>query len=1080
MLKSRGLRVLLRAAGLSVILTVCASCRELTAPSPQGDDTITAGHTRLIRALEGRRLTEPRFVGGFSYARCVPSGDAQGLIPAAGCSRLPDPFSEDFQVLREAEQKIRQELEVRRGPATLRASAVEGVLVRGERRAIDRPIERLEEAVAVDDTDAGLFSDLAAAYMVRAQIEDKPLELVRSLSAAGRAVELDPQLSEARFNHALALQLLYLTRPAIASWQKYLELDSGSAWAYEARLRIGELQSAARTDEGGDVVKSLRRAAAEDATRVEELVRSEPIRVRGFAEKEVFADWASAVLDGNEEETARKLAENLGKAFAKAGGDPFFQQAAARLRVPEIRQEVAQGHRRFSQGLASYAAGSFAEADHHFAESRQLFADAGSPFAVLAHFQSGLTAYRLGQMATSYEISRRVGELAVEFPDLRARAAWLRGSIELERVKPAAALAAYHEALAGFEATGELSHQASIHSLLANTYRYLADPEEAWRSRYRALQVAAQLGGFGRLPVILGEASRAASQAGEYRIATTLQAEALALDLAAGDPAGIAESSWWGAMIHFRGGDLTRAWEDLARAESACSEVPGEADRERILAGLRTLRGAMLRPTDASQAVELLSEALRAYQAVGTEYLLVDIFLERARAHLALGRSADAEADLEQGIRHFEQQRERLHGVRSQIRFFDRAEEVVEEMVRFQLDRRGDPVAAFSYAERAKARGLLDVLGRDGGGSNPLADLQEVLAEDQALIEYLLLEERTLAWVVTREDLELVELPADFAQLHGELNRWLATLGGDASPAFLDAARTLGEMLWEPLRDRVAGFSELILVPDRILHGLPFAALVDPVDGRFLVEGFTLRMAPSAATYRAAMDRVRPDWSDARLTALAVGDPAPAESLSRVYPRLPYAREEAEEVARTFPGSLLLTGDDATAERFLAEMDRFDVLHLATHAVANSGAPFRSKILFAPSPTNHVGEVFAEEIVARKLSRPQLVVLSACSTAAGHSAELEGTSDLGRAFIAAGVPATLVTQWDVADVVAREFFGRFYTHLAPSVPPAEALRRAQLDLLQSSDSRLRNPSGWAGFQLVGADLKASAPKGGHP
>jgi tetratricopeptide (TPR) repeat protein len=56
-----------------------------------------------------------------------------------------------------------------------------------------------------------------------------------------RAVELDPALLRARWTLALCLQRMGRGEEAIAAWRQYLELDSTSAWADQARDHLAEL-----------------------------------------------------------------------------------------------------------------------------------------------------------------------------------------------------------------------------------------------------------------------------------------------------------------------------------------------------------------------------------------------------------------------------------------------------------------------------------------------------------------------------------------------------------------------------------------------------------------------------------------------------------------------------------------------------------------------------------------------------------------------------------------------------------------------------------------------------------------------
>ena len=75
---------------------------------------------------------------------------------------------------------------------------------------------------------------------------------------------------------------------------------------------------------------------------------------------------------------------------------------------------------------------------------------------------------------------------------------------------------------------------------------------------------------------------------------------------------------------------------------------------------------------------------------------------------------------------------------------------------------------------------------------------------------------------------------------------------------------------------------------------------------------------------------------------------------------------------------------------------------------------------------------------------------------------------LVRPFLAAGVPLVVASFWRVDSDAAAELMIRFHKHrTADNVSSAEALRRAQLDLLNSPDERLRQPYSWAAFAAIG-------------
>jgi CHAT domain-containing protein len=71
---------------------------------------------------------------------------------------------------------------------------------------------------------------------------------------------------------------------------------------------------------------------------------------------------------------------------------------------------------------------------------------------------------------------------------------------------------------------------------------------------------------------------------------------------------------------------------------------------------------------------------------------------------------------------------------------------------------------------------------------------------------------------------------------------------------------------------------------------------------------------------------------------------------------------------------------------------------------------------------------------------------------------------LSWAFLAAGVPTTVVSQWKVASASTAELMIDFHRRLRDGRKPPEALRAAMLELRR--DPRWRHPFYWAPFAVI--------------
>ena len=167
-------------------------------------------------------------------------------------------------------------------------------------------------------------------------------------------------------------------------------------------------------------------------------------------------------------------------------------------------------------------------------------------------------------------------------------------------------------------------------------------------------------------------------------------------------------------------------------------------------------------------------------------------------------------------------------------------------------------------------------------------------------------------------------------------------------------------------------------------------------------------------------------------------------------------------------------GAEAKESVFKRLVGQADVLHFAGHAVADERFPMLSRLLFASDSQAGVpkedadGLLHAYELYQLRLSRPRLVVLSACQTGGGQLSGGEGVLNLSRPLLAAGVPVVVASLWQIDSTQTKELMIRFYQQrIRARQSVAQALRASQLELLAQSGGSLASDANWASFVAVG-------------
>ena len=486
-----------------------------------------------------------------------------------------------------------------------------------------------------------------------------------------------------------------------------------------------------------------------------------------------------------------------------------------------------------------------------------------------------------------------------------------------------------------------------------------------------------------------------------------------------------------------------------------------------------------------------------------------------------LGALCAARRDIPRAIAHYRDAIDVIEDVRVQLLlreqssgFFQSKISIYEAMVDLLYEAyRAKPEEAvleecLFYAEKAKARSFLDDLQKAGPGgpgsslavsSQPrrLPEIRRALLDGRTgLIEYFVGDDRMFVFIVTRDRLAVerlagpesertLRLAADFVRLLSSKE----IVDADIVPA---GRRLYGALIGLADKGILAGLENLIIVPDRTLHYLPFEALVPPDRAgapsgrdRFLMEDYGLSYAPSASTLVSILQRNRPAAAGRDLLAIGdpvsdsgrkgAGGPAAGQDILFEYYRdkhfglrpLEFAAGEIKAIAGLIDPAFrrTVTRAEATEARIKRlSLADFRVLHFATHSLLDEQVAAHSAlVLTRDRDQGEDGFLQAREIYELPL-KADLVVLSACQTAAGKIEKGEGIQGLARAFFCAGSRSVVASLWNVNDASTARFMRTYYEYLTRGRTKQEALR---LTKIKMSRARGSGPFQWAAFILIG-------------
>jgi len=276
----------------------------------------------------------------------------------------------------------------------------------------------------------------------------------------------------------------------------------------------------------------------------------------------------------------------------------------------------------------------------------------------------------------------------------------------------------------------------------------------------------------------------------------------------------------------------------------------------------------------------------------------------------------------------------------------------------------------------------------------------------------------------------------------------------------------------------------------------PFIGFGDPDFGAHADKSTDTPVAkPAASGNRGASRGVRstrnlnishaPKWDENNTSADAIpAAPVAVQGTPLLMP-LPDTRDEILAIGTALAANLqrdTFFGDRANLKNVLeADLKHRRVVAFATHGLVAGDLPGLDQPALALAPQAGMGIndglLKLEDILKLSLDA-DLVVLSACNTAAADGSGAEAVSGLGRGFFYAGARAVLATHWPVETVSARELMTHLFERYAKDgqLTRAKALRQAMLEMIDKGvalDERGKpeysyaHPAFWAPYALYG-------------
>ncbi len=973
-------------------------------------------------------------------------------------------------------------------------------------RQFSKAIDQFKAALDLNPQSAQIHSDLGATLLEQGKLHVLETEggqgveeFARSLTYLNKALELDPALLEALFNRALLYQHMQLTRQAEENWRAYLEKDPNSKWAQEARqhLKLLEEQKKKSTQTNEEIFQDFLRASGrEDDETSWKIVSSYHNRTGNVVVERLLDALLEMSAAGQKDKASEHLTllSYIGRLENQRTGGRFFTDLAKFYQSAALQPQplLLQARQLMKSGYDGWGRVKVEETLKSFSKAKQIFNETGDVCeASVAEYWIGFCYYRdyrLNESLSTLEVLERQCE-EKRYGWLRARALYAGALVQFDANEYSKAIQYVDSSLKEAEKIGDSVGMLNALSALTEYHRYVGDYHDALSYVQRSMPLVVSIS----LDPLQGcrhysFAAAAFASLNLYAAAAEFQQEAVLLAQSANNPTAMSVNYSFLGVLYGKLQNYSEGIRNISKASEIASARSSEAAGQEMMAYSSLLMGDLQRQAgDFVSSVASYDRAITIYGSLNLPSFLYQAHKGRLLCYVAQKNDALAQNEIEAALNLVEKHRVKIFEEDYRNKFFDVEQSVYDQAANFAYSRMHDSDKAFDYSESSRARSLLDLIYSDSGLSQPqqllsvsqplkLSEIQQRLPEQVQVLQYAVLEDKVLIWLISRAGVSPGIKEISQEDLSAKIRSYLqlsSNPSGSGDGNSLRQAKELYDILIRPVASSLDRGKQLCIVPDKILNYLPFGALISPVTGKYLIEDYSLLISPSSTVLIACSEMAEKKVLTKGERLLSVGNPSFDRRNYPLLPDLPSAAREATEVASLYDSPLLLIGGRARENEIRKELDQSEVLHFALHTVLNERFPTRSKLLLATEPPVIKGDIPegslpASDIYNLKLPGARLVVLSACQTGAEQYYRGEGMLSMARPFISAGVPLVTASLWAVDSDATANLMISFHKHRKRgNLSTVESLRRAQLEMLSSPEERLRQPYYWASFIVIG-------------
>ena len=894
--------------------------------------------------------------------------------------------------------------------------------------------------------------DLAASYFERDSRAEHP-NLQRTLNLLSEVLSKpnlgkDDQAS-ALFNLAIAYEKTQAWDLAVETWEKYLQVDSTSGWADEARQHLKDAQKRVSfVPQSYSDPSFFLQQKAQGALRPEDPEQ--------YQQKALIKWLPVAIADKNS--NAYDALQGLAEVFAQRQ-DFWWRDFLSAVRPGEEDAAAA-----LSEAVQANDAGHYKIAEDESLIAQEQFARKHNiPAELRASFEQ---VYARRRILNGADCLARADPLAKRLS--QTSYTWLRARVLLEQAECRNIYGEFAESDESLAASRRMASDLHFPVLTlqnlgisAGMKHLRGNCDESWREAVGGLELYWQVVHTRgeRLFQFYAVMLQCSLETGSLNSAKALIRHAIAMRR---DPGANIESDVTiDGLLHLHLANILLAQHDKEAAASERNLSLGlleqskepSADKYRLTSELEPAElqfesgDPKLALLTLAPVMKLLGPSQDKFFLLRCRKLLGDIYLSSGEYDQSVLQYQDAIQVAEASLGKIKNGTQRLAWLRA-------TDESYRGLVRVLLAQKKDSQALAQW-EWYQGRPMLHSLRSDHNQlptSLPEAakrgtPLRFLGRTNEPRIVYAVFKDGLQIWLAQNNSIQSKWVPIDQREFEDLAHDFIKKCSTESSN--LQELQQEGQQLYSILLQAIsidASKAPTITVElDRRISSLPIEALRGP-DGLYFGEKYPLVYSSGSAIDK-SLNKPRPITGND--SALLIDATHSAESGF-----LPGTEDERRAILRAFRHVQVIDSAGAHWDFVRSSLGKSNIFHYMGHGRPDGTG---TGLLF-----NEAHAIRAQDFTPELFKNSQLVVLAACSSGKGKDGVLD-TDNLVHALLVAGVPRVIASQWNVDSGTTSQLMQSFYRNVVKGEPVSRAMFGARNEIVKRSP----HPYYWASFTVAG-------------